>query len=294
MEANATTKFVKFGSVSFSLEGIRRIASDLNVIVREQGEIEIAALKKKPEDSDEEFEAIKADARRDVFKILMTVAYEDGSLINTYNTSDISIDQNGPFIRSIYFSNVPPYKIYTGNNPAHSFDLFLDFRQPPLLDAGHIVSTPTPNETNLTVSGARGGWRVGIEDVVRKHIKKKRPIRRFFHGPFIYDFGFLLVGLPLIFYACLGASPHINSYLGATNPFVVAAAYAYIAMATAWGYRVMFSYSKWAFPLVELSDQATRPAKHRKIWWALVILVAGKIFWPIVDPLFDIKLWWLT
>ncbi|GGE08969.1 hypothetical protein GCM10008012_59790 [Rhizobium anhuiense] len=70
---------------------------------------------------------------------------------------------------------------------------------------------------------------------------------------------------------------------------MIGAAYLYIGFCAIWIYRILFSYAKWAFPLVEISEQRTKPLKHRALWWLIVATLGAKIFWDIADPLISIK-----
>ena len=280
-----------YGSVSFSLAGIKALLSDLNAIVKEQGEIEIAQSRKREDQTEEEFEDFKAHARKEIFKIIATVNYSDGTAVHTSDADEIRIDSENVFLETIYVSNRNPYKHHVGNDPVHMFTLFLDFRQPALFDATTLVSSPTDNATNLSVSGKRPGWRTAIEDAVRKRIKKRRVVRRYFHGGFVYDLGLMVLGVPFALYCCWYFSAFIQRNFGAMNAIVSAGAYLYVGLCAMWLYRILFSYTKWAFPLVELTDQSTRPKLHRTIWWALVTLISGKLFWNIADPYVSLPFW---
>ncbi|MCA1365827.1 hypothetical protein I6F15_00165 [Bradyrhizobium sp. BRP14] len=282
--ANVNTKNVPLGSVAVSIDGIRKIWRELNDIVREQGEIEISTLVRNEDQSEEDFQTLKNDLRSDVFKILGTVEFEDGSSSVDSDPEIVQISPGGPLIRSVYLSNITPYRRRTGIKPEHSFELILDFSQPPLLDPARFISVPTPNNTILTVEGARHGWRAGIEATVWKHVRSRRPIRRWFHGAYVYDLFLLGIGLPFAFYACWYLSSQLNGTLSHTNSVVVAAAYLYVGLFAVWIYRLLFSYAKWAFPLVEITDQSSRPSTHRKVWWSIVIALSGKVFWDVADP----------
>lgn len=284
MTSLPTNKEIVYGSVSFSLAGIRALFGDLTEIIKEQGEIEISQMKKRDDQSQEEFDANKLRARNDIFKLLATISYTDGSSLHSSDPNHIKLEENGPLIDSIYVSNITPYKINTGVEPEHLFTLFIDFGQPPLLDAGRLVSSPTENATKLTIRGTRSAWRSAIEEAVRKRIKKRRPLRTYFHGGFVYDLGLILLGLPLVFYACWKSASLIEKFFGQVNVVLSAAAYVYVGLVALWAYRIFFSYTKWAFPMVELTDQATLPSRHRKLWWALIIAAAGKLFWDFGLP----------
>lgn len=258
------SKEILYGSIAFSLSGIRGLFADLTEIVKEQGEIEISQTKKRDDQTDEEFVAFVESARTDAFKILATIRYENGSLTHTSDPEDVKIDESGPFIKSIYVSNRTPYRQFVGNDPFHMFELFLDFEQPRLFDAAVIISSPTANGTNLKLNGKRPGWHSAIEGAVKKRIRKRRVLRNYFHGDFVYDLGLMALGIPFALYACWYFSSFIQNNIATVHGVVSAGAYFYVGFFAVWLYRILFSYTKWAFPLVELTDQATRPKTHRK------------------------------
>ncbi len=290
----STFKTVHFGSAAFTLEGIRRIYDGLSHIVDEQCDIELSTLVKRDDQSEDQFSAFKAQLRSEVFRVIVTVDFTDNSSMTEASRDVIALEPNGPHITRIYMSNVAPYKNRTGFEPEHRFGLLLDFSQPPLLDAGGSISSPTENATALTIAGTRAGWSAGIEATVKKHVYRRRRIRTWFHGSFVYDLFLQLLGIPFAFYLCWLASPTINGWLAITSPVIIAAAYIYVGFVGLWGYRILFSYAKWAFPLIEVTDQSTRPALHRKIWWAIVTVVFGKVFWDLADPLLSIRPWLLS
>ncbi len=277
--------------MAFTLKDIRRIYDGLSKIVQEQCDIELSGMVKGTDQADDDFASLKADLREQVFKVMVTVDFTDSSSKTESSRDIIELEANGPHISRIYMSNIAPYKQRTGFEPEHRFGLMLDFSQPPLLDASGSISSPTENLSELTIAGPREGWVAGIEATVRKHIFSKRPFRSWFHGSFVYDFFLLIVGIPFAFYLCWLASDVVAQQLSRTSQIVVAAAYLYLGFVGLWAYRILFSYTKWAFPLVEITDQSTRPALHRKICWAIVTIIVGKVFWDVADPLLSIRGW---
>ncbi|WP_127431531.1 hypothetical protein [Rhizobium anhuiense] len=287
--ATVTTKNIPIGSAAVTLPGIRRMWRDLNALVAEQGEIELSRLVRQEGHSLEEFEAYKQNARNNVFRILGTVEFENDVAIHDVDPEIVNIDPDGPLIRFIYMSHITPYQQSIGVKPEHAFEVILDFRQPPLLDASSVISAPTPNATKVAVSGSRDAWQAGVTQAVIRNIARRRPVRTWFHGSFIYDLFLVLIGLPLALYACWFFAPFVNGALSQAGPVVIGAAYLYIGFCAIWIYRILFSYAKWAFPLVEISEQRTKPLKHRALWWLIVATLGAKIFWDIADPLISIK-----
>lgn len=271
-----TNKKIPLGSISLTLSSVRRMWRELNEVVSEQGEIELARLVKPTDQSAEEFETYKENARRDTFKILGTVEFENGDAVHDTDPEIVKVEDEGPRIRVIHLSNITPYQQTVGVRPEHAFEVIIDLRTPALFDAGSVLSEPTPNNTSLAISGNRPGWQGGLEAVVRRNITRRRPIRTWFHGGMIYDLFLFVVALPLALYACWVFEPFVSKWLGLTSPVVVGAAYLYIALSAIWIYRFMFSYAKWAFPFTEIIDQNSSPARHRALWWSLVVALLFK------------------
>ena len=198
-------------------------------------------------------------------------------------------------ISQIYLSNITPYRLETkGVKPENNFELIFDFQFPPLLDASTPVSHPTPNSSSLSIEGSRSSWRAGVEKIVLSHIRSKKPLRNWFHGNLIYDLFLMLLGLPLALYGCWMMSGTITRIFGFST-FLTGAAYLYVGFAGIWVYRLLFSYSRWAFPKVELRDQATWPKAHRAFLWLILISLSGQILWTTLGPNLDIRSWfWPT
>lgn len=283
MPFNIVTKEIEVGSVSFSVDGLQELIVELNEIIREQGELEIAAAQKRDDQTEEEFLAHLQRARENAFHCLMTISYVDGSSLITHRAEDISVKFNSPLIKSVYISNSTPYHQFTGTEPHHQFAILIDFSVPKLFDPTTILSNKTENSTFIKIEGNRGPWRAGVEQAVRKQIGKSHRARSFMHRPFIYDLGLMVIGLPLAFYLMVQFGDLITAMFGNTHAVVIGAVYVYVGLLAIWLYRTAFSYTKWAFPVVELTDQATRPKKHRRIWWTAFTALAAKLAWDFFD-----------
>ena len=174
-------------------------------------------------------------------------------------------------IESIYITNNSAYHAVVGRNPANSFILNFDFSKPPLLDNNNPVSSPTPNFSNLTVEGTRGAWVASIQSAVMDILDKKTNNRAFLHANSIYDIGLLLFGLPGSIYLCWRLAEIIESTLGVLSPFIAAAAYVYIFFVAVNVFRVLFGYTKWAFPTVELANNENKSKGHRNFWYLIIV-----------------------
>lgn len=173
-------------------------------------------------------------------------------------------------------SNIHAHKATWGQPADNTFELFLDFSKPPLLDSKNPVSIPTLNGSNLSISGHKDAWVALIEEAVVGITKKRRNRRTWLHRAFMYDTGQLLLGLPAGLYICWKLSGFIDNHLGTINLFLSSVAYVYIILLVLYAYRIFFGYTKWAFPTVELEESRDNARTHRSFWYAILLsIIAG-------------------
>jgi len=286
--ADVSAKNVSLGSYTVSIENIISIFDGLSSVVQEQADIEVARWRRPPDQSEEDFEKAKADARNRAYKVTATLKFSDGSSSFIQSSDMIRKEPQGPELSLVFMTNTTAFFSAANVQPTNQFNLSLDFSQPPLLDANTFISGPTRNGSGLNIEGDRPGWLAGIEKTVVERIDKRHNLRKFLHGHFIYDYGLLGFGAPLALYFCwlsMGFIQQNAKYW----PILQAAAFVYIFFVGLWIYRILFSYLRWAYPLAELKEQLSRPRKHRIFWWSIVTLLGGKVFWDLVDPLLSIR-----
>lgn len=279
MATHLPRKEISYQSLAISLADIQRIFERLLVQVNDQADRELNALIQQPNESDADFQARKTDLRVRVFRITVTI---DGTAGSSLFGDDVTVftSPNRPNqIRSVYMTNVNAYKGVVGVKPLNSFELFLDFSKPALLDPNRFVSSPTLNESNLSVGGDRDAWVAAVAEAVNGVLAGHETRRGWMHKAFIYDAGLLLLGIPFGFYVCLKLSGLAGSLFGTVHPFLAAAFYVYVFFLALWAYRVLFGYTKWAFPTVELTDNRDTAKAHRKVWWAIVLGIVGDALW---------------
>jgi hypothetical protein len=108
-------------------------------------------------------------------------------------------------------------------------------------------------------------------------IEIKRNSRGLLHAGHVYDLGLMVFAIPLALYVCWRVSGIVNNYLGAQSAFLSATTYVYIAFMVIWVYRVIFGYTKWAFPTTELKESESNSKAHQKFWYLLItgLIVSG-------------------
>ena len=215
--------------------------------------------------------------RQQAFRISVTIEGKNGESLFGYGTEPFDSPNLPESIRSIYLTNITAYHGVTGKNPLNGFTLSLDFSTPPLLDSANPVSDPTPNFSNLAVEGDRGTWVAPLHDAVMGVLNEKFNARRMLHAAFVYDIGLFLLGLPVALHLCWRFSERIEGISDIHSTFVSVAVYIYMVLLMLVGYRVLFGYTKWAFPAVEMEENKGRSRTHRRVWLGIVVSLIANI-----------------
>lgn len=276
------SKQIPLRSLNLSLDDVAKIFERLLPFVKEQGSIEISRLQRPPDNTEDQFNSWKKGAHEQAFRITVTVVGVDGSELYGDKIEMFKSANLPQRISSVFMTNVTAYSTFSGRNPVASFRLNLDFSKPPLLDGTNFVSSPTPNVSSLSVSGDRESWVASVTDAVMGAIQYRKTQRAWIHRAFVYDIGLLVFALPFSLYTCWQLSTFVNAQLGSVNAFVSAAAYVYIFLAVIWVYRILFGYTKWAFPTVELSNNDDKTKLHRAFWYAIVMSLLGRVIWELL------------
>jgi hypothetical protein len=281
MALHLPRKVIPIKAIKLSLDDIRTIDQRLMIQIGEQAEFEISRLIRPPNQSEADFNAYKQNAREQAFKITFTVLGRNGQSLFGDDIAVFNSPLRPENIANIYMTNVTAYQAFSGNKPLNAFELTLDFAKPPLLDANNPVSAPTPNFSSLTVQGDRESWIASVCDAVLGVTQARKTKRTWMHQGFVYDAGLFMFALPFALYVCWKVSPFVSAQLAPAHSFLAAVAYVYVTLTTLFAYRILFGYTKWAFPTVELTDNGDMATKHRAILGTIILALVVNIVWEI-------------
>lgn len=280
MEIKITKKTILLRGISIRIEDIRRIIERLQVHVDEEGRREISQLVNSGLDDIERQKHLDAE-REAAFRITVTISGKDGEELFGYGLDPFDSPNIPDPIQSIFITNASSYHTVAGRNPTNNFILHLDFSTPPLIDNNNPVSDPTPNNSNFVVEGNQDSWVASIEKSVMDIIGKRSNKRSILHVSFIYDVGLLVLGFPSAFYICWLLSDFIRISLNEVSSIVTAAAYVYVFFFSVTIYRILFGYTKWAFPIVELASVDNQSRIHRRFWYTILVSIVGSCVYGI-------------
>ncbi len=282
MTLEVTNKKIPLRGISISVEDIRRIVERLLPHVEEEGYREVASLLEQgPADQKhrEQLEVLRARS----FRITVIITGKDGEGLFGYGTESFDSPNIPDPIGSIHITNNAAYQTVAGRDPLNNFTLNLDFLTPPLIDNNNPVSGPTPNFSNLTIEGDRDAWIASIQRAVMGVLEKKSNSRAFLHATSVYDIGLLLLGFPAAIYLCWRLADIIENKLGIFSSFISVAAYIYIFFLVINAYRVLFGYTKWAFPIIELTNNENQSKFHRKFWYGIVLSIFASAVYDLLS-----------
>lgn len=267
-----------------TLSSISDLYTELSKINIEVGKKEISALEKDPKLSDEEWTEHKEKLLDDAFRLTITITSDGAPRIYTENIDIFTSKKLPKKINQIFFTNVTAYRRNSNQaDPANTIDVNFDFSKPILLDPDHIVSSATPNESNVSIRGNDITFVHASQHVAESYLSTRGTWYRMIHKNFAYDLGLWFVALP---FALLFTTYNMDKLLPVSSEF---SSYRWAFFIYSFGimlfaYRVLNSYAQWAFPvniLVENKDTAWR---HR----TALGLVVGWLGYKAADILFGL------
>lgn len=105
------------------------------------------------------------------------------------------------------------------------------------------------------------------------------------HRPAIYDVLLIFAGLPIAIWLTYRVGLLLPS--GKVSQIIVGATYVYTFLATLSVFRVLFSYSRWVFPKVEIESELRSPSRHRAIWAAILIPLISSVLYDVMRTIFS-------
>ena len=278
MSFQTIKKTIPLRGLNVSIQDVRRIVERLQPHVNDEGYREVRSMLEMGPDSPERRELLDKE-RKQAFQIAINILGRDGESLFGYGTDPFDSPNIPDPIQSIGIDNTVAYKAIAERVPTNMFSLIMDFSKPPLIDANNPVSSPTHNFSIFIVEGERDAWVASIHQAVMDILGKRSNRRNFIHAAFVYDIGLFVLGFPVGFYLCWRLSEVITKYFDSISSFLSVAAYIYIVFLVVSVYRVLFGYTKWAFPTVELTSNESRSKLHRKFWYAIIVgVVASAIY----------------
>ena len=186
-------------------------------------------------------------------------------------------------IKTLYINSASDLRNLYNWVPRNRFEMFLDFTKPEF--SFHLslsLSISTPNASNVLVSGLDSTWVSGVYGEIASFIEKNKNRRKFFHRHGVYDLFLFLLGFPLAFSIAYKLSGLVNKIFGIFSVFVQNGAYVFIFAVVLYGFRILFSYARWMFPIVEYKNSTSNVRQHRYILGGLILAILGNFLYDLL------------
>jgi hypothetical protein len=271
---------------SFSIDRaeLRKLLELLQERANAAGEIEEKhfdklRLQAKPQ-TEEQVEKAKKDLREG-FRLFITVSGIDGTEL-TGNIEDIFDSPNFPDeVKTLFFSTDIPLQKYN-YYPRNKMTLFLDFERPSVLNFSIMPSQETANASNIEVNGSDATWVNGVFQEFINYVSRHPSTIPWLHRHTVYDVLVWILGLPLGFWICSKISHLIETQLFTYSPFLQAALYVYIFLASLILLRVAFHYARWIWPLTEFQSERSTSRKHKAIFGIICSGIGISILYDVL------------
>lgn len=268
-------------SGSLDKDDLRKLFDLLQERLNAAAELEVVNYKQNDQ-SDEQYQKNK-ETLREGYKIWPTINGENGQRL--YGTAqEVLSSPNLPeTIESVYVNSAIALKTRENWVTRNSLELYLDFSRPGILDFRLMPSGSTPNESNFTVQGADATWVNGVFRELETFISERKSQAPWLHRHTIYDLFLWILGLPVGFWICFKASPHLPAPEVAGG-FIRAALLVYIFLLVLVGFRTLFHYGRWVFPVFEYRHARNRAIAHQVLLSAIVLSL-------FVTLIYDVTKW---
>jgi len=264
-------------------EDLRRLLNILQERLNASAELEVRNFQQLNQ-TDKQFETNKGLIRSGS-KVLLTLTGKSG--LELYGSINEVFDSpNFPdSVKSIYINSAIYLKSVYNYTVRNSFEMFLDFSRPGIFDFTLMPSDRTPNGSNVKVQGSDATWVNGLFHEIQEFIRDHKAPATWIHRHSIYDMLLWFFGYPFAFWACFKVSPSLPTING-VGPFLKAALFVYLFLITLTGFRALFHYARWVFPVVEYRHPKGTSLRHRIILGALAFALTASVLYDIIKWIF--------
>lgn len=277
-----SSRDLRLPACSLSLSNIRSILEVLDRKNHEAADLQVSRFVP-PHDMSEQNVVDLHDQIRKAHVVTITVEAKSGKRFFGHGPDYLDTPELPEDIVLIYADSSTHFATQAnGAKPESWFSLLLDFSKPPLMDWVNPLYAPTPNNSNFHAEGINENWLSSVIQIVEEKTNERKNYRGWLHRSFVYDTLLMILGMPLTFWLLEFLGPHVDSLFVAHPAIVTNAAYVYLFLTSLWTFRILFGYTKWAWPKVELLSIGSKTSQHRKFWGALAFAIVSGILLKLI------------
>lgn len=251
--------FTDIPPCAVSIADLRRLYRDLSVKTGEALERHLSPLQCPPDLSQEEFDALKQQAR-DIGTLTVVVDGAGGERIVSSSAEALDDDKLPETITTITFDSAAA--IQTQNvTPLNRFKLKLDFTEPPGFNVYNPWDQPTPNSSQLEVYGPDHTWVTAVHEATLSFFARRKTRRRWLHSATTFNLLNYLLAFPGALWIVYRVDTRFSDALSGIHSSLRGALYIYIFLLALLIFRVMIGGFRWIFPVIELEGARSMKAR---------------------------------
>jgi len=222
------------------------------------------------------------------YKLDINVSAESGHSV----ASSTTIFDNTTLLaeaKKIAFGNENLFKIAMGREPKYTLALKLDLAKPDLFNLSIHSSEPTQNTSQILLFGYTDTWVNGAYEKIMKAFRGHQARFRIIHKRNVFDLLLWLGFFPLTYWNIYKIDKQLTSIIQSSAAFQ-ASLYIFILFVIIFLSRVLFNYTRWVFPYMELDLPSVRSTAlpHRLFIGGLFTFIIFSLLYDLILKIFHI------
>jgi hypothetical protein len=262
---------------------MKRLYGLINERQVEYGKTVLDQLAQQPNESPEQFNARKTSVAR-AFVTTVSVTGANGEVVTGDEEKFLDSINIPEKILTVFYSTVTgPSVVLPGFIQQSKATVLSDFSRPAVLDFTRFPTLPTPNDSNFMVASNSESWFTALNSRLTQFFMERRTRYDWLHRPGIYDLLLFFLAVPL----ALWIDYRIGSWklLQATSRIIQSSVYVYLFFFGLYIYRILFTYSRWVFPKVEIHTDGSSPLGHRTAWATVMLGIVSGFLWDAIKAM---------
>lgn len=264
-------------------EDLVRLFEDLELKGREGLNHHLASLERPKEQSSEEWERLKEQARS-AYRLSMLIYGAGGEQVALSSAEALTAQRLPDKVTQVLFDSAYELKTVLNFEPNNRFRVNLDFTEPPGFNKYEPHNAPTPNASALEVNGANATWVTGVYEHLMAYFKSRGTKRGWLHSAGAYNLYYWFVAIPGSLWVVYRIGERFAWFFNNLHGALVGAIYIYIFLLAFLVARIVVGGLRWIFPLVEM--RGSRSTKTRgfvgAILAAIVLGLVGDVLWAFL------------
>lgn len=273
-------------SCAIDITYLKKLYRILNEITQKAADTEISKLKKNPGQSDEEFEKLKETARN-LYKLSIQVFGTKGEYIFSESPDIFDETKLPDHIARIIFDNSLKFNFTLKKDPSNKIRVEFDFQKTKIFDLITNPSKATHNTSNIYVFGEDEIWVSGAYKNVIQSLQERANKRNWLHKTNIYDLFLWFIIIPLCFFTIYKFERLFSLKTRSISTVFVVTLYLYFFLITLNIFRMIFNYTRWVFPKMEIVTSLKKGAiVHRVILGMLFLAILSSFIYDLLKLIF--------